>query len=32
MGEAGRKRIAELCDWDGVVDAYLDTYEAAVSR
>ena len=32
MGEAGRKRIAELCDWDRVVDAYLDTYEAAVSR
>jgi glycosyltransferase involved in cell wall biosynthesis len=31
MGEAGRKRIAELCDWDRVVDAYLETYEAALS-
>jgi glycosyltransferase involved in cell wall biosynthesis len=30
-GEAGRKRIAELCDWDRVVDAYIDTYEAALS-
>ncbi len=31
MGEAGRKRIAELCDWDGVVDAYLEVYEAALA-
>jgi glycosyltransferase involved in cell wall biosynthesis len=30
MGEAGRKRIAELCDWDTVVDAYLEAYEAAL--
>jgi glycosyltransferase involved in cell wall biosynthesis len=31
MGEAGRKRIAELCDWDTVVDAYLEAYEAALA-
>jgi glycosyltransferase involved in cell wall biosynthesis len=32
MGEAGRKRIAQLCDWDRVVDAYLEAYEAALAR
>jgi len=31
MGEAGRRRIAELCDWDTVVDAYLEAYEAALA-
>ena len=30
MGEAGRKRIAELSDWNKVVDAHLAAYEAAL--
>jgi glycogen synthase len=31
MGEAGRRRIAELCSWDTVVDAHLEAYEAALA-
>lgn len=30
LGEAGRRRIAELCDWDRVIDAHLAAYAAAV--
>ena len=31
LGEAGRKRIGELCDWQKVVDAHLAAYEAALA-
>jgi glycosyltransferase involved in cell wall biosynthesis len=30
LGEAGRRRIAEICDWDRVVDAHLTAYADAL--
>jgi glycosyltransferase involved in cell wall biosynthesis len=31
LGEAGRRRIGELCSWQTVVDAHLEAYEAALA-
>ena len=30
LGRAARERIAELCDWDRVLDRTLDAYRAAL--
>jgi glycosyltransferase involved in cell wall biosynthesis len=31
LGEAGRGRIAELCSWQTVIDAHVESYEAALA-